>query len=627
MAPSGVGLRLWFAVTPLRAFRLRRNFVPLVTASRSMSIMRVCRLLAAISQLRPLRSSLGVALGSLVAAACGFPEYGFGGGGSGGQGGEVTTGGNGAAPACADDGDCAASPATPVCDLGTGTCVECVSGGTTCQLGQYCSSGNSCEPGCDADEDCNLGEGGGAGLPPLTCNVRSHQCVGCVIQDGLDSCPEGTVCDNGACVLPCDVDYGDCNDDPGCETLLTTLSNCGVCGAQCANFHGTTECVAGACAPGCDDYYQDCDANPNNGCETSLETPESCGGCTTPCAFDNAEDLCPLGVCTLGLCDDGFGNCDGNDANGCETDTNSSALHCGGCDQPCQPGDFCVAGSCESACPDPTANCDMSALNGCEVDTDTDGLHCGDCATVCAVDQYCATGGCAACSGARRDCDDDGANGCEVDTAIDAANCGACGATCGSDATCGCGSSACSGGTIYLSEDFSDNSRGWQLGAEWEIGPAAASVGHEQGYPDPASDHTPTADNGVAGVVIGGNHSIPIHDYYYLTSPVIDLSGAAGSVNLTYWRWLNCDWDPFTTHVVEVFNGSSWITVWSNASLGNQLVTENAWSRWTHDVTAYKNAQFRVRFGYRTDKQGQFLAWIMSGWNVDDLTLSSGACQ
>jgi hypothetical protein len=226
-----------------------------------------------------------------------------------------------------------------------------------------------------------------------------------------------------------------------------------------------------------------------------------------------------------------------------------------------------------------------------------------------------------------RDCDRFGGNGCETNSATSSINCGGCGTTCGSDGTCGCSSSACSGGTFYLSEDFSDNSRGWQLGNEWGIGAATASTGQQQGSPDPASDHTPSDDDGVAGISIGGNYTAPIHDFYYMTSPVIDLSGAAGSVNLTYWRWLNCDWDPFTTQVVEVFNGSTWVTLWSNASSGNNLIVENSWTRWTHDVTAHKNAQFRIRFGHRTDKQGNFLAWVMSGWNIDDVTLSSGVCQ
>jgi hypothetical protein len=215
-----------------------------------------------------------------------------------------------------------------------------------------------------------------------------------------------------------------------------------------------------------------------------------------------------------------------------------------------------------------------------------------------------------------------------VNSATNPLNCGGCGTTCGSDGTCGCASSACTGGTVYFSEDFSDNSRGWTFSnPEWSIGPATAGTGQQQGSPDPATDHSASSDNGIAGVVIGGNYDIQIHGYYYMTSPVINLSGAAGTVNLTYWRWLNCDWDPYSTHTVEVWNGTTWVVVWSSASLGDVLVTDSSWNRATFDVTAYKNANFQIRYGYRTNKKGAFLSWIMSGWNVDDVSLTSGTCQ
>jgi hypothetical protein len=160
------------------------------------------------------------------------------------------------------------------------------------------------------------------------------------------------------------------------------------------------------------------------------------------------------------------------------------------------------------------------------------------------------------------------------------------------------------------------------------MGSATASSGHEQGNPDPAVDHSATADNGVAGVQIGSNYTVnPIHGFYYLTSPIVNLSGAAGTVLLTYWRWLNCDWDPYTVHTVEVYNGSAWVTVWSNTPLGTVFVTDNAWGRFQHDVTAQKNANFRVRFGFKTGKEGNFFPFIMSGWNVDDVSLSSAVCN
>ncbi len=49
---------------------------------------------------------------------------------------------------CTDNAGCAATPATPVCDVATGVCVACVPGaGDTCPAGQYCATGNRCAPG------------------------------------------------------------------------------------------------------------------------------------------------------------------------------------------------------------------------------------------------------------------------------------------------------------------------------------------------------------------------------------------------------------------------------------------------------------------------------------------------
>ena len=50
-----------------------------------------------------------------------------------------------------------------------------------------------------------------------------------------------------------------------------------------------------------------------------------------------------------------------------------------------------------------------------------------------------------------------------------------------------------------LHDSFTNDSIPWVFDPEWEIGPAAESSGHEIGYPDPALDHTPSSDNGVAG--------------------------------------------------------------------------------------------------------------------------------
>lgn len=172
-------------------------------------------------------------------------------------------------------------------------------------------------------------------------------------------------------------------------------------------------------------------------------------------------------------------------------------------------------------------------------------------------------------------------------------------------------------GNIYFEEDFSDNSAGWTLDTEWQIGPAVASPSPGAcGNGDPGTDNTPTADNGIAGVVIGGNASSAFHPYYYLTSPPIDLSLAAGAVWLSFHRWLNSDYTPFMQNVVEVYDGVNWVTVWSSG--GPPGVQDAAWGAHAYDVSAYVNAAFRVRIGHRVDSGGAFTC---SSWNVDDLTL------
>lgn len=172
-------------------------------------------------------------------------------------------------------------------------------------------------------------------------------------------------------------------------------------------------------------------------------------------------------------------------------------------------------------------------------------------------------------------------------------------------------------GTVYFEEDFSDNSAGWTLDTEWQIGSALASPSPGAcGNGDPGTDNTPTADNGIAGVVIGGNASTAIHPYYYLTSPPIDLSLAAGAVWLSFYRWLNSDYTPYMQNAVEVWDGSTWVTVWSSGE--GPGIQDATWVAHAYDVSAYVSNAFQVRIGHRIESGG---AYNCSSWNVDDLTL------
>jgi hypothetical protein len=199
------------------------------------------------------------------------------------------------------------------------------------------------------------------------------------------------------------------------------------------------------------------------------------------------------------------------------------------------------------------------------------------------------------------------------DGQIDAEPCG-----CGGQATCVGGSLVCSGTQpIYFEETFAGNGAGWTLDSTWAIGPTSVGGGPIFGNPDPAFDHTNTADNGVAGVVLGGNAPTNQHPYYYLASPIIDTSAIAGPIYLDYWRWLNSDYTPFMQNIVQVFNGTTWVTLWQ--SDGPPGITDATWQHASFDITAHKSAAMRVRFGYQIASGGAF---TVSGWNVDDVRIA-----
>ena len=161
-------------------------------------------------------------------------------------------------------------------------------------------------------------------------------------------------------------------------------------------------------------------------------------------------------------------------------------------------------------------------------------------------------------------------------------------------------------------DDFSSD-LGWDYGIEWQRGPATESSGHNAGYPDPVSDVSSSSDDNVAGTVIGGNMSVASnHPYYYLTSPFIDTLDAP-QLQLRFYRYLNCDYPAWISATVEVFNGSSWIPIYVNSTTEQ----DSSWKEFVYDVTAYKSSQFRVRFGHAVNNYSG--AWIMSGWNLDDI--------
>jgi hypothetical protein len=96
-----------------------------------------------------------------------------------------------------------------------------------------------------------------------------------------------------------------------CTDLLMDASNCGVCGYACPgstlpSSHGFPKCGQGFCSYECEEGWGDCDSNPSNGCETNLMVNTgNCGACGNRCDT-SAGQPCIDGKCLMVECDGGL---------------------------------------------------------------------------------------------------------------------------------------------------------------------------------------------------------------------------------------------------------------------------------------------------------------------------------
>ncbi|MCZ7686058.1 MAG: hypothetical protein M5U28_47785 [Sandaracinaceae bacterium] len=282
-----------------------------------------------------------------------------------------------------------------------------------------CSTGECRLVACAAGyENCDSNPANGCET-----NIRTlTNCGGCSLVCDLANASES--CATGACALgTCNMGYGNCDGmtDNGCETSLTTLTHCGGCGVACDLARATESCATGTCSiTACDAGYGNCDGTTSNGCETPLTTLTDCGACGSSCNLANATESCATGTCAITMCSPLFANCDGTASNGCERPTNT-LTDCGGCGTVCDlahASESCSTGTCSlGTCDAGWGNCDGAGANGCErpLTTLTD---CGSCGVACNLanaSESCATGSCLldTCDALYANCDGSNGNGCE----------------------------------------------------------------------------------------------------------------------------------------------------------------------------------------------------------------------
>lgn len=529
-----------------------------------------------------------LAAGTLAAEGCATAvtlEEAQGSGGAGGGGGP---GGGPGSDAGLPDAPLASDAATDAADAGVADALI-EAGPIACQSSEDCAALTTL---------CSLGvcNGGFCQIQPI------NELSAC--DDGL-FCTENDACKGGACVggTPKPCPSSDACHVGICDEAIDACKEVpGNDGAQCQDddpctLHGV--CLAGVCSKGppidCTVLDTQCTkgvCDPVKGCVAeAVNEGKSCNdGKNSPCT----QGQCQSGSCVSLPTNEG-GTC--NDNLFCTINEKCQNGMCGGGEpNPCAPPGGCFIASCDEA------NDTCTAVPG------NDGAPCDD-FSPCTVNTTCSNGACINGQPANdgMPCDD------------------------GTECTTGefCSAGKCGGGQgppVYFSEDFKDNSKGWVLGPEWAIGPAKASFGGVFGA-DPAEDHTPTADNGIAGVVIGGNASTAnLHPMYWLESPAFDTSKAEGPVVLGFRRWLNSDYDPFMHNAIEVWDGTKWVQLWKTGGppgIQDSPPEGMGWTFVSHDVTAYKNAAMRVRFGFDITSGGVF---TIGSWNLDDILVAGAAC-
>ena len=172
---------------------------------------------------------------------------------------------------------------------------------------------------------------------------------------------------------------------------------------------------------------------------------------------------------------------------------------------------------------------------------------------------------------------------------------------------------------IYF-DDFSYD-QGWTgLGGsgEWMMSTCVGGTGGN-GVGDPTADHTGTTDNMALGNDMNpgtsaGDYSNGLTQTYWVYSPVIDCEDYT-SILMTYYHWLGIESSSYDHAYFEVFDGSSWVTLYQNGA----TMDEGAWIESSYDLSAYaeENPLFQIRFGLGNTDGSQ----TYCGWNIDDIEL------
>src|SRR5262249_54029461 len=135
----------------------------------------------------------------------------------------------------------------------------------------------------------------------------NYDCVdGCATNDQCVKAAMAGGDDGGAGKVTCCASH--------CVDLTNDEANCGQCATTCM---ASASCCSSQCV------------------EPTTDTT-NCGSCGNVCTPKNVgAPVCMSGSCGYDKCAMGFGDCDGDTANGCETDIVGDLKNCGSCRNAC----------------------------------------------------------------------------------------------------------------------------------------------------------------------------------------------------------------------------------------------------------------------------------------------------